>query len=248
LLDAEQGLGDTLQFVRYGSRLRQQGGKVVLACQPRLVPLLRTCCPCVDQVIAQGETAPFDVHLPLLSLPGVLGTTLETVPAEVPYLQPDPRLVEAWRAELAQRDGFKIGIAWQGSPHHRGDRERSIALAEFEPLARLPGVKLVSLQKGAGTEQLAGARERFPIVDFGERLDDEGPSGSGPFMDTAALMCSLDLVVSCDSAVCHLAGALAQRDDSRWYPTLRLFRQSHVGDWGTVFRRIASAARELLGV
>jgi Flp pilus assembly protein TadD len=263
LLDAEQGLGDTLQFVRFGSRLRQRGGRVVLVCQPRLVPLLCACCPAVDQVIPQGQSVPFDVHLPLLSLPGVLGTTLATVPAEVPYLHPEPRLVESWRNELAQLGGFKIGIAWQGSPHHHGDRERSIPLAEFEPLARVPGVRLVSLQKDAGREQLP--RAGFPIVDFGERLDDDGSFGSGPFLDTAAIMRSLDLVVTCDSAVCHLAGALgvpvwaaisaapdwrwlAQRDDSPWYPTLRLFRQSELGRWGAVFGRIASELREILDV
>jgi tetratricopeptide (TPR) repeat protein len=262
LLDAEQGLGDTLQFVRYGALLQQRGGSVALVCQPRLAPLLRRCCPSVDHAVARGEALPvFDVHLPLLSLPFLLGTTLASVPATVPYLHPDPHLLEAWRAELAGRPGFKIGIAWQGSPEYVGDRERSIPLAEFEPLARLPGVQLVSLQKGSGTEQVCGAR--FPVVDFGERLDDDGPEGAGPFMDTAALMRSLDLVVACDSAICHLAGALgvpvwaavsaapewrwlAGRDDSPWYPTLRLFRQSELGKWAAVFQRIATALRQLL--
>ncbi|HWB11713.1 MAG TPA: tetratricopeptide repeat-containing glycosyltransferase family protein [Pirellulales bacterium] len=261
VLDAEQGLGDTLQFVRYGAALRERGGKVVLVCQPRLVDLLATCCPTIDHAVAQGATLPpFDVHLPLLSLPFVLGTTLATVPATVPYLQPDRRLVEAWRGELARRPGFKIGIAWQGSPDYPGDRERSIPLAEFEPLALVPGVQLVSLQKGRGSEQVPQAR--FPILDFGERLDEDGPSGAGPFMDTAALMCSLDLVVTCDSALGHLAGALgvrvwtavaaapdwrwvAGRDDSAWYPTLRLFRQSSPGEWAAVFQRIASELRQL---
>ena len=260
LLDAEQGLGDTLQFVRYGSLLHERGAKVVLVCQPRLADLIGRCCPAVDHAVAQGDTSPpFDVHLPLLSLPFVLGTMLATVPATVPYLHPDPRLVETWRTELAKQPGFKIGIAWQGSPGYGGDRERSISLAEFEPLARLPGIRLVSLQKGIGAEQLLQAR--FSIVDFGERLD--GSSGAGPFMDTAALMCSLDLIVACDSAVCHLAGALGvrvwaaisaapdwrwlvDREDSPWYPTLRLFRQSKLGEWADVFQRIAAEVRALL--
>ncbi|HVX12397.1 MAG TPA: tetratricopeptide repeat-containing glycosyltransferase family protein [Pirellulales bacterium] len=252
LLDAEQGLGDTLQFVRYGSLLRRRGANVLLACQPRLVRLLAGC-PAIDRVVSKDESVPpFDVHCPLLSLPGIFGTTLANVPAGTPYLSADPSLVECWRRELSRLPGFKIGVAWQGSAYHPGDR-RSIPLAEFAPLAQVPGVTLVSLQKGTGGDQLAEARRLFPIVDF-----DELDEGAGPFMDTAALAQGLDLVVSCDSAICHLAGAmgrpvwaaiaaapdwrwLVEREDSPWYPTLRLFRQAEPGRWSDVFLRIAAA-------
>ncbi|HET6881864.1 MAG TPA: tetratricopeptide repeat-containing glycosyltransferase family protein [Pirellulales bacterium] len=253
LLEAEQGLGDTLQFVRYGSLVKQRGGKVVLASQPRLVRLLRSACPVVDEVIAIDEAPPrFDFHLPLLSLPSVFATTLDEVPCDIPYLHLDSRLVEYWRAELSRWPGFKIGVAWQGNRDYRADRERSIPLTVFEPLARMPGVQLISLQKGPGIGQAAVARQRFRLLDFGERLDE----ASGPFMDTAALMQSLDLVLTCDSAICHLAGALGVpvwvalpaaadwrwmrgRDDSPWYPSMRLFKQSTRGQWGEVFENMA---------
>ena len=261
LLDAEQGLGDTLQFVRYGSLLRQQGGKVVLVCQPRLVPLLAGGCPSIDQVVARGERVPpFDVHLPLLSLPRVFGTTLANIPAAIPYLRADPSLVERWSGELSQLPGFKIGIAWQGSPAHPGDRERSIPLSEFEPLGQVSGVRLISLQKGPGTEQLPLEGRRLGVVDFSERLDE----ADGPFMDTAAIMRSLDLVITCDSALCHLAGAmgiptwvaisavpdwrwLTGRDDSPWYPSLRLFRQNELDRWSDVFERISAEVAMQVG-
>lgn len=261
LVEAEQGLGDTLQFVRYTALARERDGRVVLACQPPLVRLLSESCSAIDHVVAQGGPLPaFDVHLPLLSMPGVAGTTLANVPADVPYLRPDPRLAESWRRELSALAGFKVGIAWQGSPESPGERERSIPLAEFEPLARVSGVRLVSLQKGPGVEQIGSARRRFELIDFTARLDE----AAGPFMDTAAIMAGLDLVVSCDSAVCHLAGAMGMpvwvaisaspdwrwmlnRDDSPWYPTLRLFRQSRLGRWSDVIQTMAAALeRELV--
>lgn len=253
LLEAEQGLGDTLQFVRYASLVRRQGGRVVLACQPRLVPLLAASCPTVDQVVPQAETRPpFDVSLPLFSLPGLFGTTLASVPADLPYLHLQRSLVEKWRAILSDVPGFKVGIAWQGNPQYHGDPERSFPLTEFEALARVPSVRLISLQKGPGAEQLLAAQRHFPVIEF-EQLDET----AGPFMDTAAMMKSLDLVITCDSAICHLAGALGvrtwvaiaaapdwrwlqDRDDSPWYPTLRLFRQEKIGDWKGVMRRMAA--------
>jgi hypothetical protein len=187
------------------------------------------------------------VQASLLSLPDIFGTTLPTIPAAVPYLRAEAILVEHWKKELAPLDGFRIGIAWQGNSQHAGDRYRSFPLIYFEPLARIDGVKLVSLQKGPGTEQLQG---RFPILDLGDRLD-----AAGAFLDTAAIMMNLDLVITVDSAVAHLAGALAipvlvalsiapdwrwllERADSPWYPTMRLFRQQRFGDWSNVFERI----------
>jgi tetratricopeptide (TPR) repeat protein len=254
LLHTEQGLGDTIQFIRYAPLVQARGGRVLVACQRALIPLL-TRCPGIDQLVPRGDPLPpFDVYVPLLSLPAVFRTTLATVPAQVPYLFADKGLVEAWGRELSDGPGFKIGIAWQGSAGYTGDRDRSTRLAYFEPLARLPGVRLFSLQKGPGTEQLAEVSARFHVVDLGARLDER----SGPFMDTAAVMKHLDLVVTVDTSLGHLAGALgvpvwvAQafapdwrwqwgQEGSPWYPTARLFRQTEWGRWEPVFARMAEA-------
>jgi Flp pilus assembly protein TadD len=257
LLHTEQGMGDTFQFVRYAPLVKERGGTVYLACPRALVPILSSC-PGIDQVIAKGTALPdFEVHAPLLTLPWLFETTLQTVPAQVPYLAADPALVERWRSALGQEPGFKVGIFWQGSPKYREDRARSIPLACFEPLARLDGVRLFSLQKGLGVEQIGACG--FPVVDLGSRLDET----TGAFMDTAAVLRNLHLVVTCDSAVEHLAGALGVpvwialpfvpdyrwmlgRDDSPWYPTVRLFRQTELGAWGPVFGRMAGELGKLM--
>lgn len=254
LLHAEQGFGDTIQFVRYSSLVRERGGTVLLECHERLLPLLGRCAE-FDQLIAGGSPLPhFDAHAPLMSLPRILGTRLETIPAVVSYLTADPVLIEHWRRELSALSGFKVGIVWQGNPRYAGDRLRSIPLEQFSPLARVEGVRLISLQKGVGCEQLPAFADRFSIIDLGNRLDEI----SGPFMDTAAVMMTLDLVVTPDTAVAHLAGALGvpvwlaltslpdprwllHREDSPWYPTMRLFRQRERGYWEDVFQRIAAA-------
>jgi len=291
LLHAEQGLGDTLHFIRYAPLVAKRGGSVVVECQPPLARLLGSAAG-IDRLVPQGSPLPaFDVQAPLLSLPGIFRTALATVPATVPYLHADAELVEHWRRELWKSrksevgsrksehlhltsdirhptSDFLVGIAWQGSPTFRGDRQRSIPLAQFAPLAEVPGVQLISLQKGPGTEQL---REPFhspltthhrllstvhrppsTIHDLGSRLDE----AAGGFMDSAAIMMSLDLVISSDTAIAHLAGAvgvpvwvalslvpdwrwLLQREDSPWYPTMRLFRQARYGRWEDVFERMA---------
>lgn len=259
LIDTEQGLGDTIQFIRYAQVVRERAGQVIVVCPKTLVRLLSSCAG-IDQLLTQGDTLPaFDTHTPLLSLPFILGTTLDNIPAKVPYLTADAELVERWRGEIASFTGFKIGIAWQGSPKNRTDRLRSMPLAEFEPLARAPGVRLLSLQKGLGTEQIAALNGRFDCVDLASRLDNE----AGPFMDTAAVMRHLDLVITCDSAMAHLAGALAVpvwialpfspdwrwmlgRDDTPWYPTARLFRQAKLGEWAPVFERMAEELRGMV--
>jgi Tfp pilus assembly protein PilF len=298
LLLAEQGLGDTLQFVRYARLLKARGARVVLACQKALgrllesqadsrplkngtgseqhpanpdrhgdrgvpVPIFQHAArdgadshgPDWDELFilgSAGELPRSDFCLPLLSAPGALGTDASTIPHEVPYLWADPELTAQWRRELAAIEGFKIGIVWQGSRGYHLDRWRSVPLAQFAPLARLPGVRLVSLQKGFGSEQIATVD--FPVVDLSSRLDE----AAGPFMDTAAVIGNLDLVVSPDSAIGHLAGALGapvwlalqfspnwrwqlERDDSPWYPTMRLFRQTRFGQWSDVFERMANA-------
>src|SRR5262249_52357254 len=144
---------------------------VLLECPRALAPLLGRC-PGLDQVLPRGTPLPdFDVHAPLLGLPRLLGTTLASIPADVPYLFADPQLVEHWRNELGACPGFKVGIAWQGSPGYRGDCFRSTPLAHFAPLARLDGVHLVSLQKGPGSEQITFLAGRFAVTDLGNRLD-----------------------------------------------------------------------------
>jgi tetratricopeptide (TPR) repeat protein len=254
LLHPEQGLGDTLQFIRYAPLVQRRGGRVIVACQRPLVRLLASC-PGIAELVAREDAPPgFEVHAPLLSLPRLLGTTLASIPGEVPYLRADETLVEHWRRELSPIRGLKVGIAWQGNPKYRGDRHRSLRLAQFAPLSRLAGVRLFSLQKCAGAEQLRAVAGRFDVTDLGGRLDEQ----TGAFMDTAAVMKNLDLVITSDSALAHLAGALGvpvwvalpyasdwrwllEREDSPWYPTMRLFRQSRWGDWDGVFDRIAAA-------
>ena len=253
LLHAEQGLGDTIQFVRYVAPVKQRGGVVIVECPGPLLSLL-TSHAGIDRLVRWGNELPaFDVQSPLLSLPGIFHTSLETIPAEVPYLFADPGLVGHWRQELARDAGFKIGIAWQGDPKHRNDHNRSIPLGRFEPLAHRPGVRLLSVQKGSGVEQLQHLAEQLPVTELGSRLDD--------FMDTAAVLVNLDLVITCDTSVAHLAGALGvpvwvaipfvpdwrwllDRSDSPWYPTMRLFRQDRRGDWQGVFRRVEVALGE----
>jgi tetratricopeptide (TPR) repeat protein len=253
LLHAEQGFGDTIQFIRYAPLVEQAGAAVLVECQRPLVRLLAGCRG-VDELIGRGDDLPpFDVHAPLLSLPGIFHTALRDIPATIPYLFADPGLVKHWRQELGGIAGFKIGIAWQGNPKFPRDRDRSIPVGFFKPLASLPGTRFFSLQKGAGAEQLQDVAGRFPITEVGSRLED--------FTDTAAVMMNLDLVVTSDTAIAHLAGALGvrvwvalcfvpdwrwllHRSDSPWYPTMRLFRQDRRGDWQGVFRRIEVALGE----
>jgi tetratricopeptide (TPR) repeat protein len=260
LLHAEQGLGDTLQFIRYAPLVKEHGGTTVVECQPPLLRLLANC-PGVDRLVPQGSRLPdVDVQAHILSLPGLFRTSLATVPATVPYLFADNQLVEHWRRELSAIRAFRVGIAWQGNPKFRKDRDRSVPLAHFAALARVPGVQLISLQKGPGTEQLAGVADHFPVTDLGSRLDET----AGAFMDTAAVMKNLDLVVTSDTVIPHLAGALGVpvwvalplapdwrwllgREDSPWYPTMRLFRQTERGNWTEVFERIAGELHKKLG-
>jgi tetratricopeptide (TPR) repeat protein len=251
VLCAEQGLGDTLQFVRYAALLAASGARVVVECPAAMHAILaRT--PAIDRCITATEAATdVDYCLPLLSMPYRMGTALETIPREIPYVFADPARVEAWQESLARHEGLKVGIVWQGNPRCPGDRQRSIALECFRPLAEIEGVKLFSLQKGPGSEQLPAFAARWRVVDLGESLD-----SGGAFVDTAAIMKCLDLVITSDTAAAHLAGALGARvwvalprvpdwrwllgsEDSPWYPSMRLFRQANWGDWSEVFRRIA---------
>ncbi len=259
LLHSEQGLGDTIQFVRFAPLIKKLGARVIVECQSRLRELLASARG-IDQLVSRGESLPeVDWQCPLMSLPAVLGTALESIPSAVPYLFPRTSLLNTWQRELAENRAFKIGIAWQGSIYGPSDPIRSLPLAEFAPLSKLPGVRLFSLQKGAGREQLEAWRERLGVIDLGPRLDES----TGPFLDTAAVMSAVDLVVTSDTATAHLAGALgvpvwlalsvpadwrwlAERTDSPWYPSMRLFRQASSGDWGSVFQRMAEQLRPLV--
>jgi tetratricopeptide (TPR) repeat protein len=258
LLWCEQGMGDAIQFVRYAKLVKRRGGRVLLECPPRLMPLLSTC-PGVDTVVAEGEALPgFDVQCPLLSLPGLLGTTLTSVPAEIPYLHVEPGRVELWRERLSQLPGFKVGVVWQGNRRFQWDHFRSFALAELGPLAEVPGVRLISLQRGHGSEQVAALRGRFEVTDFEDMTD-----ADGAFLDTAAVMRNLDLLVTSCTSSAHLAGALGVptwlalsavsdwrwlrgREEKPWYPSVRLFRQDQVGSWKPVFARMAEELRGLV--
>jgi Flp pilus assembly protein TadD len=259
LLWTEQGLGDTLQFIRYASPVKRRGGRVIVECSESLWPLLSRC-PGIDCLTAPGAPAPdCDVQAPLLSLPGIFGTSLATIPAEIPYLFAEDTRVEHWRRHLGPADGLRIGITWQGNPDYPADVHRSFPLAHFACVARIPGVRLLSLQQGPGHEQLGRATHDFAVTDLGSQFRES----TGSFLDTAAAMRNLDLVIAPNTALAHLAGALGvpvwvalstsadwrwllDRDDSPWYPTMRLFRQDDLGNWGLVFGRIAAALQERL--
>ena len=246
LLNAEQGLGDTIQFLRYVPLVASRARQVLLHVQPAIASLLGKL-PANCRVLAAGESfARPDLQCPLLSLPRAFRTALTDVPASVPYLQADAERAAAWRDRLPAAGKLRVGIAWSGNPRHRNDRNRSIPLETFRAVAA-DGVQFVALQpevRASDAEALAG----WPgLFDAGPRLVD--------FAETAALLTALDLVVTVDTSVAHLAGALGrpvwillpyvpdwrwllEREDSPWYPTARLFRQPSRGDWSTVLQRV----------
>jgi len=252
LLHAEQGLGDTLQFCRYATQVADRGGRVLLEAPRQLHRLLSTLSG-VDQLVVAGDPLPvFAVHCPLLSLPGAFSTGMDTIPALVPYLKAENDAVKKWRKRIGKQ-GFRIGIAWQGNPDNPDDRDRSAPLACFAPLAELTGVRLISLQKQFGLEELDLLPPGMQVETLGEDFE----CGSDAFIDCAAVMQQLDLVISIDTAIGHLAGALGlpvwlalktvphwvwmlDREDTPWYPTMRLFRQSQPGDWNSLFRLMAA--------
>ncbi len=264
LFYSEQGLGDTIQFSRFACSVAASGKEVLLEVQPSLGGLL-------DglegvKVIRNGAVLPeHDAELPLMSLPHVLGTTPETMPGNLPYLFAEPARVEAWAKRLPAGQ-FRVGIVWQGKSTADIDIGRSIPLRAFARLCRIPGLTLISLQKYDGAEQLAHLPPGMTV----ETLEAEFDAGSDAFLDCAAVMMNLDLVISSDTAAAHLAGALGRpvwivlkhvpdwrwmmdREDTPWYPTARLFRQARRGDWDEVFERIAgelaggAAAKTKLG-
>jgi tetratricopeptide (TPR) repeat protein len=242
LLHAEQGYGDTLQFVRYAPLLADRGAKVILEVQPELARLLAPL-PGVAAVIARGKPLPrFDCHCPLMSLPLAFATELTTIPAQIPYIAPAKQDVALWRERLPRRRPL-IGLVWSGERSHDNDRNRSLRLETLLPLLQTPDVTFVSLQHEVRDEDVALLQQQSAVVHVGDRFCD--------FADTAAVISLLDAVVSADTAVAHLAGALGkplllllpfgadfrwlrERDDTPWYPTARLFRQPAFGEWGSV--------------
>ncbi|MGH6796814.1 MAG: hypothetical protein ACREDI_00310, partial [Roseiarcus sp.] len=246
----DHGLGDTIQFFRYLPLMAAVGVDATFVCPPRLRRLLSS-----KAKVRFGdwppEGEPFDAQIAISSLAYAFGTRLETIPAAVPYLAAEPALRDMWVRRIGA-EGFKIGVVWQGNPDPEADRARSVPLAALAPLAEIAGVRLISLQKGAGVEQLANLPPSMRVETLGANFD----GGADAFVDTAAAMACLDLVVACDTSIAHLAGALALpvwvalksdaewrwltgRADSPWYPTMRLFRQSRRGVWRDVFEAMA---------
>jgi tetratricopeptide (TPR) repeat protein len=247
---AEQGLGDTLQFCRYAKLLTERGARVILSVQESLCTLLRGLGSGIELIASTQRPRQYDFHCPLLSLPRAFRTRLHSIPSMVPYLQADSARVARWRERLGTH-GRLIGIRWQGGTS-RADVGRSFPLHHFESLAGIPGVRLISLQRDAGCEQLRSLPAHWHVEDVGNELD---PDAANTFLDTAAVMQCLELIITSDTSVAHLAGALGRptwlvlkhvpdwrwmldRDDSPWYPTMRLFRQARAGDWESVFARI----------
>lgn len=257
LSHAEQGLGDTLQFIRYVPLVEKMGGTVKLHVQPSLTPLVRES-GFERWLLKPDESAACDVQCPLMSLPGFVPNASGEPFWGGAYLAADPQRVADWAPRIRAHSGYRIGIVWGGNPDHPHDRFRSVSLRSFAPLARIPDVRLISLQKGAAREQLAELGGNFEVADPGPSFDDDGA-----FLDTAAIMQHLDLVISVDTAIVHLAGGLGvptwvllqhspdwrwKLSGSRtpWYPSLRLFRQPAVGDWPSVFSQMAFTLQPLV--
>jgi tetratricopeptide (TPR) repeat protein len=254
----EQGLGDTLQFVRYLPWVERTGGTVWFETPAALAPILASS-GLSRFLVPQGTWPEFDVHCPLLSLPGWCGNPVGHPFWPGHYLSAAPDRATRWREVFDKLDGFKIGIAWAGNPGHPHDRYRSAKLVEFAPLAAIEGVRLISLQIGAPRGQIAQLDGRWKVVDLGDDFDESG----GAFMDAAAVIEQLDLVVSVDTSLAHLAGGMGRDvwvaleyspdwrwrdhgDHTAWYPSMRLFRQTTFDDWEQVFQEIAASVRSRL--
>jgi Flp pilus assembly protein TadD len=256
LVHYEQGFGDTLQFVRYLPMVKQQGGTVILEVRKPLVELLRHL-PGVDELIeASLDAAPpveADLHVSLMDLPRIFGTTLESIPANVPYISTDKAKVELWRNVICAPD-LKVGIVWSGSTDYERNDVRCCKLEDFTPLRQVEGIRLYSFQKGPLAAQIEELGGRLPVTNLAGQLHD--------FAETAAAIENLDLVISVDTSVLHLAGAMGKpvwaliccapawqwlldRPDSPWYPTMRLFRQKMPGRWDDVFQRVTEELKML---
>lgn len=262
---AEQGLGDTLQFVRFIPLLKQRGAHIILAAQAELVPLLRLC-PYIDQLIELNDIPKVhvDYYAPLMSLPLLLKTTLDTIPHDVPYLYADQQLVEQWKKTLGDTNKIKVGICWQGNSKCISSLQKQTVSAKAVPcsllakLGEIPGVQLYSLQYQDEIKHLASVAPYTNIHQFDNTFD----VSHGRFMDTAAIIKNMDLVITVDTSIAHLAGALGaptcvllpmhadwrwliNRTDSPWYPTVRLFRQHTAGHWDDIVDQLYEALQEM---
>lgn len=252
LLLCEQGFGDNIHFIRYAPLIAQLGAHITLACYEELYRLFKTVSG-IEEIVTSGTTVEYDYCAPTISLPYLMGTTTETIPTNIPYLFP-PK-TSAIILESARNIYLKIGIVWAGNPGHPNDRNRSCSLLNFLPLLDIPGIAFYSLQKGAKAQDLTALNLAGKIQDLGEKIND--------FADTAAIIDQLDLVICVDTSVAHLAGAMGkpvwvllskvadwrwmlEREDNPWYPTLRLFRQTKLGDWHPVFQKVALELEKLV--
>ncbi len=257
LVQAEQGFGDSIQFVRYLPMVKERGGTVIFAEKPELIGLF----PNLDGIDDLVDTAKltegnvkYDLYVNLLTLPAIFDTKIDTIPARIPYLSADASKIEYWQNKI-KTDAFKIGIVWAGNPTHGNDRNRSCTLNNFIQLAKIENVTLFSLQKGSAAEQINNWPQDLELINIGREF--------GDFTDTAAAIGNMDLTISVDTAVIHLAGAMGKdawlllpyepdwrwmlnRDDSLWYPTISLFRQKQYGNWDDVFQPVAERLKILI--
>ena len=256
LVFSEQGIGDTLQFMRYLPGVKARGGEVILETFPELLTLLKDC-QGVDRLVSMSRrerTAEnYDLQVPLMSLAAVFKTNLENIPAEVPYIHADPLKAQFWSRKIGMT-GLRVGLVWAGKPDHKNDRRRSIPLEQLIPLLQQPGVQFIGLQKGPAASTVDRLAHHLRFRNLGDSLED--------FSDTAAAIECLDLVVAVDTAVAHLAGAMGKavwlllpytpdwrwlldRSDSPWYPTMRLFRQPDPDNWPATVQTLCQALRAL---
>ena len=250
----EQGFGDTIQFCRYAKLVEERGAKVIMSVQQPLCGLLKQISPTIQILKPNEEPTDFDYHCPLLSLPLALGTTLETIPAEQHYLKSDEELRSVWSARLPPKTKPRIGVVWSGSQTHKRDHYRSMELQQFLTILS-PDAEWICLQKEIREKDFAILRQFGRIAFFGDDLRD--------FSDTAALLDLMDLVITIDSSVAHLAGAMGKpvwillpynpdwrwlldRNDSPWYPSARLFRQQQIGNWATVIDQVKNELRSAI--
>jgi hypothetical protein len=252
---AEEGFGDTIQFCRYLSALARDGYQILFRPQPALVKLMSHSFSGIEVVNAElpEEWLHFDTYVPLLSLPHHYLTKVEALPASEGYLHADAALAEQYREEYFQGDAFKVGIVWQGCPERFNDRQRSVRLTDLLPLAEVEGVQLYALQVGVGREQLSEIAHSASVIDLGPAL--------GDFAQTAAAIVNLDLLISIDTSVAHLGGALGhptwilipyvcdwrwfrKGDQSPWYKSALLFRQERENDWAPTIDRLKGRLKE----
>lgn len=264
-ITCEQGLGDTFQFIRYAQLLKEKGAQVLVQTQSPLKTILQQC-PYIDRVVSVGDILPdFDFHVATMSLPLLFKTQIDTVPANIPYLYAKPELVAYWQKELATDTNFKIGLCWHGNPNYSTQALRETVKAKschvhtFLPLADIKGISLYSLQKVGGTDQLKELNGKLTIKEFTGDFDNT----HGRFMDTAAVIKQLDLVITIDTSIAHFAAALGTptwvllpepadwrwiigRNDTPWYPNMRLFKQHQRGDWQSAMHDITTALKQEL--